>query len=65
MRERIGRLTFRESAIAIKVALDMALENQTAVPEKAAEAAPDVRDVLGDSGNHHAMPPPHKRRGAR
>ena len=41
-RERIGRLAFRESAMAIEVALGIVLGNQAVVPEKAAEAAPEV-----------------------
>ena len=45
-------------AMAIEVALDIAPGNQTAISEKAAEAAPKVRDVWDGSGNRPAMPPP-------
>ena len=34
VRERIGRLALRESAMAIEAALDIALGNQAVVPEK-------------------------------
>ena len=42
VRERIGRLALRESAMAIEVAPDIALGNQAVVPEKAAKAASEV-----------------------
>ena len=57
-RERIGRLALRESAMAIEVALDIAPGNQTAVPEIAAETAPEVWGVWGGSGNRPAIPFP-------
>ena len=57
-RERIGRLALRESAMAIEVALDIALRNQTVVPKMAAETAPELRDVWNGSGNRPAIPPP-------
>ena len=43
--------------MAIEVALDIALGNQAAVPEKAAEAASEVWDVWDGSWNRPAMPP--------
>ena len=56
VRERIGRLALRESAMAIEVALDIALRNQAVVPEKAAGAASGVWDVWDGSGNRPDMP---------
>ena len=42
--------------MAIEVALDMALGNQTVAPEMAAETAPEVWDVRGGSGNRPTIP---------
>ena len=56
-RERIGRLALRESAMPSEVALDIAPGYQAMAPEKAAEAAPEVRDVWDSSGNRLACPP--------
>ena len=42
--------------MAIEVALDIALGNQTVVPEMAGETAPEVWDVWDGSGNRPAMP---------
>ena len=47
-----------ESAMAIEVALDIAPGNQAAIPEKAAEVAPEVRNVRDGSGNRPAMQSP-------
>ena len=44
--------------MAIEVALDIALGNQTVVPEMAAETVPEVWDVWGGSGNRHTIPCP-------
>ena len=44
--------------MATEVALGIALGNQVAIPGMAAEAAPEVWDVLDGSGNRPAMPPP-------
>jgi len=44
--------------MAIEVALDKALGSQEVVPEKAAEARPEVWGARGDSENRPAMPPP-------
>ena len=54
---RIGRLALRGAAIAIEVAIDIAPGNRAVVTEKAAEAAPEVRDVWESSGNRAAVPP--------
>jgi len=43
--------------MAIEVVLDIPFGNQTAIPEKAAEAASEVWDVWDGSGNRPAMPP--------
>ena len=58
-RVRTGRLALRESAIAIEVALDIDLRNQTAISEKAAEVAPEVVDVWKRQRepSRHATPP--------
>ena len=58
VRERIGRLALRGSAMAIEVALDIAPGTQKASPEMAAETAPGVWDVWGGSGNRPTIPPP-------
>ena len=49
----------RESATAIEVALDIAPGNQAAIPDKAAEIAPEVRGVCDGSEEppHHAIVP--------
>ena len=44
--------------MAIEVALDIAPGNQAAIPEKAAEVAPEVRNVRDGSGNRPAMQSP-------
>ena len=56
--ECIGRLALWESAVAIEVALGVALENQAAIREKAAEATPGEWGVWDGSGNRPAKPPP-------
>jgi len=46
--------------MAVEVALDTALRKQAAVPEKAAETAPEARDMSDGSWNRPAMPTPCK-----
>ena len=46
--------------MVVEVALDTALRKQAAVPEKAAETAPEARDMSDGSWNRPAMPTPCK-----